>query len=337
MKDNSHVQSLTSLKGLFIFLIVLHNTLSLNDLFTTIPGTAFIREFGGLLGNSVFFMISGFLISQRYRLTISQRSIAFGSFMLRRLKKLYPIYLITNIAAMIVRFFAYGISALPIRSTVFTFLLQSGGGLSDQSPYNAPTWFLSTLFVCYVIYYFITYHANSPTAYRCYVVFMIIIGYALLELNIEDIPFSYVANGTAYSNFFMGCLLTELLPTVQQKHKPIIQIPALIVLLGAFLLCFKYGINIVSGRFETACTFFFVPITLYLALTDGFCSTILSVKPLVYWGKLSSSMFFWHLVVYLPMSIFFFGNNIQPVQYLIYMVTLIGVCILSYNCIERKL
>lgn len=41
MKEKGYFGTLTSLKGLFILIIVLHNTLAVTPLFSGVPGTAF--------------------------------------------------------------------------------------------------------------------------------------------------------------------------------------------------------------------------------------------------------------------------------------------------------
>lgn len=67
MGEKKQIGSLSALKGLFIWVIVLHNTLSVDAVLEGIPGMAFVRLFGGSLGNSVFFMLSGFLMAISYR------------------------------------------------------------------------------------------------------------------------------------------------------------------------------------------------------------------------------------------------------------------------------
>ena len=88
MDQKGYFRSLTSLKGLFILMIVLHNTLSISHVFSHIPGTAFIIRFGGQLGNSMFYILSGFLLSAGYRDRIQSHRISFPAYLLRRLKKL---------------------------------------------------------------------------------------------------------------------------------------------------------------------------------------------------------------------------------------------------------
>lgn len=67
MNDRKGLRALAALKGIFIWMIVLHNTFLLDAILENVPGMSFIRLFGGSLGNSMFFMLSGFLISRGYQ------------------------------------------------------------------------------------------------------------------------------------------------------------------------------------------------------------------------------------------------------------------------------
>ena len=147
MKRRQQFHSLTALKGLFILVIVFHNTLAIHPLFDFIPGSSFVILFGGSLGNSMFFILSGFLLSYGYRERISNGDISFQDYLMRRLCKLYPMYLITNVASLFIAVVQHGVSVINIKKIIFTLLLQIGGGLESGNPYNSPTWFLSTLFV----------------------------------------------------------------------------------------------------------------------------------------------------------------------------------------------
>lgn len=117
MNRGEKIHALAALKGLFIWIIVLHNTFLIDALLEHIPGMAFIRIFGGDLGNSMFFMLSGFLISWGYRERIRNDCISFGDYLRRRIKKLYPMYAISNAAALLVAVWQYGVSAINLKKS----------------------------------------------------------------------------------------------------------------------------------------------------------------------------------------------------------------------------
>lgn len=340
MEQKRQLPSLTALKGIFILIIAVHNTLSITPLFSNIPGSAFIVLFGGKLGNSMFFMLSGYLISCGYRKRIESHQLSFRDYLVKRLRKLYPMYFITNIAALILAVLQYGMSAINLKKIAFTLLLQNGGGLENSNPYNSPTWFLSALFVCYIVFYVISYYAKTPTQYSCAVVLGVIWGYTLLQADLS-VPFCYSGNGQGFMSFFIGCALAELYPMLDGKNPRWLSLFSILALGAALYLLLRYGVEIICGDVDVAFAFVICPMILYLAMNKGICEKVLRLKPLVYLGKVSSSIFFWHLVLYL---LFLFvcgqiapGESIQESQYLVYAVLMLAWSILSYEILEKRL
>lgn len=332
MENRQHFPALTSLKGLFILIILFHNTFSITPLFENIPGTSFLILFGGILGNSMFFMLSGFLIANSYRKPIRTGLLSFKDFLLRRLRKLYPIYLVTNIVALLVAIAQYGMSAINLKKIAFTLLLQIGGGLENGNPYNSPTWFLSALFVCYILFFAISRFAKTHTQYCFTIAFGIIWGYTLLLANVS-IPFCYSETGLGLMNFFIGCGLAELYPWIEQKNIRCLQPISILVLAASGYLLLRYGFEIIAGDMNVAFSFVICPLILYLALTDGVCSRLLKQKPFVWLGKISSSIFFWHLVIYFAfcylLDLIVPGMVIRETQYVLYLILTIVCSVIS--------
>ncbi len=328
MEQKRDYRAVTSLKGLFILIIALHNTLSITTLFSNIPGTAFIRLFGGTLGNSMFYILSGFLLSTGYRQRIQNHSICFGDYLLRRLKKLYPMYILSNVAALVQELVWYGVSAINVQKMVFTALLIRG-------PYNNPTWFLCVLFACYILYFFLCHFAKSQTHYIVYMTMGVIAGYSLIGANLEILFFRSV-NGMAYMNFFLGCILAEVYPLLSEKlHRRLQPLFLLLVPVLAYLLL-SYGVEIIAGDVNICFSFALCPMVLYLTLVKGPCSKALQWKPFVALGEISSSIFFWHLVLYFAFCDVYTSlipeGSIQEPQYLLYFALM-----LSFSAAAAKL
>lgn len=85
--------SLTGLKGIFILGIVLfHSNTVFNAPFQDYMFFAY--QYGGGIGNIMFFMLSGFLMSYCYKEKIWNQDIKFIPYIKKRLIKLYPIYFV---------------------------------------------------------------------------------------------------------------------------------------------------------------------------------------------------------------------------------------------------
>lgn len=338
MSNTYKFDSLTGLKGLFSLIIVFFHTLPQTPLIDAIPLTSLIRNYGGGIGNYFFFITSGFLISFGYKERIAGKEVSFGSFLFKRLQKLYPLYILSNLAALLVTMLQFGPSAINLKNMIFTVLLQSGGGLDAAYPYNGPSWFLSALFVCYMAFFFASYHGKSTTHYRCMIAFGIIWGYSILTGRFF-VPLSFAHHGGSFFGFFTGCALAEIYPFVAQKDYPWLKPVGILVLIFSGLLLLRYGVDVISGDFNVAFVFLLCPLILYLALECKPINTLLQAKPFLYLGKISFSIYLWHFVVYdlfrYLYRILSGGKQIEEIQYLIYLVLTILISIASYKYIEN--
>lgn len=321
MDKKGNFQALTSLKGLFILIIALHNTLSVTPLFSRVPGVDFLILFGGFLGNSMFYILSGFLLPVGYKDRIQNHGISFKEYLLRRLKKLYPMYILSNAATLLLELLRYGVSAINIQKLVFTILMV-------RSPYNHPTGFLCALFACYIAFFAICYYAKTPTQYVCCIAASILAGYMLITLG-WDLPYLTPGNGVAFMNFFIGCMLGEVYPLITEKCRRWLQ-PLLLVLIPLLMyLMLAYGVEIIAGDVKVCFAFVICPMILYLAWSQGICSRILQFKGFVALGKISSAVFFWHLVLYFAFCDLYAGvtqgGTIQERQYLLYFVLMLVI------------
>ncbi len=339
MLNKERMPALTGLKGIFIFFIVFFHTLPHTPFIEKIPLTSFIGTYGGTLGNYMFFMLSGFLISCGYHQRICEHTISFRDYLVRRLQKQYPLYILSNLVMLILTVWEFGWSGINLKLISFTALLQAGGGLVNTPPYNGPTWFLSALFACYVTYYAIAYYARRPTQYYCAIAAGIVWGYTLY-LKQWEIPFCYVQNGNAFMNFFIGCGLAVIYPRMDEKVHRWLPSVALVVLVGSAYLLMRYGVEIIAGDSRTAFGFLICPLILYCSLESKMVSAVLRSKPIVWLGKISASVYFWHFVVYVGFRFLygqiFPGKAILEPQYLCYFVLMLLVSALSWKLSERS-
>lgn len=332
LENRQTIRSLTSLKGIFIWIIVLHNTFLLDTVLDHLPGMPFIRLFGGSLGNSMFFMLSGFLMAIGYREKIAQRQISFEDFLCRRLKKLYPMYALSNIAALLLNVWQYGISAVNLKKIAFTFLLMQGGGLEAGNPYNSPTWFVSALMVCYVVYFAGACLTKNKTAYRVMLVTGVGIGYYLCSAE-WNVPACYPGNGVAYLNFFLGCILAEVYPQIK-NCRSLLKPACVFAVAGSLYLMMRYGVEVISGGSATAFSFVICPMVLYLAYEEGLCRRVLEWKPLLYLGNISMGVFYWHLVLYMAMRFALGGMTVT--RYGAFVLLLLVVSIATERVTGKK-
>lgn len=138
MEKSRNYPALTGLKGIFCLVILWFHTLPKTPLVNSIPLSSFISKFGGTLGNYIFFMLSGFLIASSYKARISSHSLSFSDYLVKRLRKLYPLYLLSNLVMLLLEVLEYGMSVINLQRIAYTLLLQAGS-LDPLRPYNIPS------------------------------------------------------------------------------------------------------------------------------------------------------------------------------------------------------
>ncbi len=342
MNRSRYYPSVDGLKGLLIFLIVLHNLLpsvpaagTSGRIIDAIPLTSFISIYGGSLGDCLFFMISGFLISTGYKSRLQEHRIAFKDYLWKRLCKLYPMYIISNFAMLILHILEYGPSGINIKRIVFTVLIQFGGGLTEH-PYNGPSWFLSALFLCYILYFAACYFSSRPTQYYLLLSSGILLGYALL---MDDWQFSLLtaANGMGILNFSIGCVIADLYPQIREKRPNWLPTACFLILGASGYLMLRYGVEIIAGDSKVAFTFLVSPAVLYLALDSKLFRWLLETRPVQLLGRISMCVFFWHFPIFIAMQYLFrqIGLEFTELYFPLYLALLVLFSIL-HHCITRK-
>lgn len=342
MNRPRYYPSVDGLKGLLIFLIVLHNLLpsvpGVGDvrIIDRIPLTSFISVYGGSLGDCLFFVFSGFLISTGYRNTIREHRIAFAPYLLKRLRKLYPMYILSNLAMLILAVLEYGPSGINLKRIVFTAVMQLGGGLTVH-PYNGPSWFLSALFLCYVLYYGISYFARHSTQYSISILLGIICGYAMYLYG-GDFPLLCSSNGIGVMNFFIGCVIAEVYPWVRENRPSWLPTACFVILGGSFYLMLRYGIEIIAGNSLIAFAFLVSPLLLYLALDSKWFSRLLETSPIQFLGKISICVFFWHFPLFTAMRLIFqwLGTTFTEVYFPLFLLLLVLLGSLHHRRSKKK-
>lgn len=294
MNERKRYESLDGLRGVFAMVILLYHTLPETPLFSAIPMTSFLWKYGGDFANTVFFILSGFLMANTYCQRISGRQTEFGAYLLGRLKRLYPMYLLTNAVCLVMGLLWYGPSAINLKRIILTILLQAGGGLEATMPYNGLTWFLSALTSCYIVYYAVAYWGNEKNTYRILLAIVIAWGYGLMGRE-WDFPFCSSNTGNALLNFFVGCAMAEIYPNIGEKTRKYLCGGGYCILAGSFALMMTCGVETICGNCGIAFSMVLCPIVVYLALCDKWMRKILNWKLFQHIGKMSMMIYFWHM------------------------------------------
>ena len=300
-----------------------------------------VYQYGGYIGNYFFFMLSGFLMVHGYREKISSGDIDITEFIFKRIAKIYPLYFLSNLFILIYNLSFCGLQATcNMKDLIQVFLMVCTGWIEDGVPYNVPTWFVCVLLLCYIGFFFVTcWYKKNRNFYYLAVVAFVFWGY-ILEISNMKLPFCYVHNGEGYFNFFLGMLLYDVIQYFKKdgNEKKLI----LFEVIGFILLVFisygtlEFGFSNFCGDLRIVLSVIILPYVIIYAVCVKTIEKILCIKTFVILGKLSMSLFFWHLPVLLVFNhIYFFQRLSSEIQLGMYLLVLIVVCAGSYYLIER--
>lgn len=169
-------------------------------------------ESGGILVE-LFFMISGFLMMNSYQ---AVKESCFKYFFLKKLSRFYPLTAITILVMATtewVHFLLYNtwitVSA-DFWNVLTSLFLGPWGGLSNSTELriNNPTWYLSVLCCCYVIFFIIVKIADKINKSVVYgFLAMTALGCNMMYFSNTYVPYYNPTIGRGYAAFFAGCIL----------------------------------------------------------------------------------------------------------------------------------
>lgn len=324
------------------------------------------------LGVSIFYVLSGFLMTRTYEnqeMDLSVRGRL--RFSVNKIKKLYPLHIITMIFAIIlsaVLLVAHGdgIKAyigLLGNTVLHVFLLQSWvPQLSVNVSLNGVAWYLSaTLFLYFMFPHIVSYIRKKRDK------FLIIICLAILCIQILScIPWIYFADESGFvyiwfmycfpvfrlGDFFIGCCLGRIYRKNTFGGKGVVlqytimEIAATAVTVLVFWwLGQNHHDSIILTAFHNWTTLYIPLAVIWVYLfteNKGIITILLSGRLLVGLGNISGPIFLIHYVVILYMNnmLNFFDIKLSKLQQAGAAVLELGVSILAsliYIAMEKKI
>lgn len=260
-----------------------------------------IAFFWGGLAPSAFFTMSGFLLQERKHDAICDGSLGFGAYLVPKMKKIYPLMMVTTIFVAVTEHVAYGqLGYFPLHAqggelrysvgaVVLSILgLQSGWfSEGDTMAVNGPSWFVSCLFLCYVIYYgVLRLCGKHPKAENFCLALLLAVG-VIFTIHPLSFPLLYQSSARGLWGFFSGVWLQKLTSSWDERKKRMGCIPV------AFM---AFGLGIWAWMGNDYSMFHWLmmaqcPFWLYLILYGRVVPAIFLFTPLVRLGDMSMSLF----------------------------------------------
>ena len=299
--ESSRLDVLSSIKGILILIIALFHAKGFFKI-EYIPGIRYAVNHAHEYANYFFFTISGFLIAVGYRERISEGKIDLLHFMLKRLQKIYPLYIVTNFIVLLITVLQGSfIETANLLYLVRVALMMSYGWFGNVQPFNYPTWFLCILMQCYLIFFFVAKtREKKPNLYVLLLALIPISGYFIMN-NDFNVPFLTQANGEAYLSFFVGVILRELFLSFEASEKNTrekLQKRIFVYCFGVILICVAgatiYSFKVFTGNPIAINVILVCPAILFLAVYFKPFNSFLNLKPFRFLGEISMSIYFWH-------------------------------------------
>ena len=329
------IYALDIIKFLAAVLIVFHHYQYIRN-FTFSNGINFYggKIYVGFLVE-LFFMISGILCEER----IKQSSrLSINIFLKDKIFRIYPMamasisfYAIVSYFYRIFFFFFYRGESIGIWKLLTSeFLVFSAGAVNlNESGINNPTWYLSVLMICYVVYGIILKIAQRTeiqSAYFC--IAMLFGGVGILDYSI-NLPFANEEAARGYVSFFGGVILFRINEKYSEKIKKKIKFFRVGLMISLVLLFgFSRGSLIDNQRYILI--FVIYPLLLTWIMNSETLNGLLQNQIVENLGALSYEMYLWHVPVMLALSVVFSLAGIH-IQYnaITMVVFTIGIIFLS--------
>lgn len=301
----------------------------------------------GYLGVDLFFVISGFVITKtllKYKEIHGEIEII--SFFLRRLKRIYPALIVMIVISSIfvsyfgvINFFNFhlylktGLFSIFGVSNIFLIYKSDDYFLNQENNPFTHTWSLGVEEQFYFIYpflLFLIFKINTNKSFNKLI-------YYILTIISAVSLYLFFFNNSILSNFYspiirfwelsLGCLAFFLYNENKNKISDLF----VFIYIPVLLFIYFFDLSFLSYQIKTFITVFLTFLFLLRKKSENFViNHFLENKIIIYVGKISYSLYLWHLPIIYLSSIYFYGLN-----YFVFTILIIWICAhLSYNFIE---
>jgi peptidoglycan/LPS O-acetylase OafA/YrhL len=286
------VTPLTGIRGVAALYVVFFHFREVTDAITT-PWTRFMGH--GYLAVDLFFMLSGFLMFLTYapRFQARIRWSDYHLFILRRFARIYPMYLLTLLAAFYVERKTHGGQWKALAADAL--LIQNYGYWPSL---NYPSWSISTEWGAYLVFPFLARSLEGRWCRRiCLLACLIIVGtvYALGRHSMPPVGLGVFSGPTSFlrclAEFSIGMLVYRATSTrLGQSLMHLQYLGYLVVGLIIFLLFLPGADLLVVTLFPC--------LLLSLSGVRNWVNAVLGSRPIEYLGAISYSLYLLHTLLF---------------------------------------
>lgn len=243
----------------------------------------------------LFFFISGFIEHTK----ASEERI--HNFIINKIIRIFPMVIISTTFAYVTccLFNLTNTSWIEDTTSFFIYicncllLFQNGIFNLNFFGVNNPIWYLSALFVIYIIYYLIEIVSKKTNTNKIYWYILLIVMYIYIGTNNLGYPL-FNSKLVGIIPFFVGCIVSSY----NKNHQgPVISIVSLSCLVLILICCCYANINVLLNM-RYLFTFIICPLFILFGLNSNFIKKITQHKIIGELGKISFEIYLWHTPIY---------------------------------------
>ncbi len=309
--------------------------------------------YGGFIGVDVFFVISGYLITRIIIRENQQNKFSFVNFYGRRIKRIFPVLFFVLAIIALVAVFSF--PDITYKTFVKTFRYASAQfsnfffakeidyfSESNELQPLLHTWSLAVEEQFYLVWPFLIFLCYKIAKYNIRYNILFIFFTVIILSFFTGYILTYAAPKYAFYMFFTrawefcigGIFALDLIPNIKNKRANNFTAVFGFVLMIASFIFIREGIDFVKGAV-------IVPVIgagliIYTAQQDEtWISRFLSLKPIVYIGLISYSMYLWHWPVIIFYKQLFEVKELSVhISLILVLITLI-LSLISYYFLEQ--
>ncbi len=214
--------------------------------------------YNGNFAVTFFFILSGFCIALGYSDKFQVLDFdKIKTFIMKRIIKIYPLYILTGFIGLIIAIVTKKVLWVKLCEFIFLYMTMIQSFLKNYSMFNSVAWFVSAIFLCYLLTPFVFYFLKKMAKVKSYLsiylsiwIFLIIVSVLLSPpfLDIKFYSYFYHFPPIRFLQYFSGILVgifyKDYLVKVDifesKKHlKNFLDVVLIVFLVGLYLFSFK--------------------------------------------------------------------------------------------------
>ena len=315
-RSKEHYIPLDSVRGIAALCVVVHHFVISEPLAAVLPNKAWI-DFAffhnAWLFVDLFFVLSGIVISMSY-VQSGFGTFEFREYIVRRLARIYPLHIVTLLAFLSFRMMKLGLVGVGLLhfapsemavnngySFFLNVLLLHAVGFIDYLSWNGPSWSISAEFYTYLVFGGVVVLAQRFRDIRILYLMSLLLplascAFILVVLRQYALDFHTFGIARCILSFFLGVLTLRAVASVPAAVRPFVQSMWQIgAAMAAIAIVCVVGMQPMLSFL--APVVFAVLLGSLMAFPGRGLPGLLSIKPLVWLGKRSYSIYMVHALV----------------------------------------